>query len=76
MNIIIFYLVGIVIWFLFLAIMPSKDNVSTTLLYSQIFLTLGFFIGIFGNKLLLKHRWMAIFIPLMSLVIGLFGIMR
>lgn len=69
-----YYLGGTVIWLLALAIMPAEQSSTPILVVNFVNLTVGTFIGIIAKEQLIKHPWVLLLLPLLSLVSEVLGV--
>lgn len=67
-KIIVFYLLGSIVWFLMLAALPMTQTETNFILVAFYYLTLGLFLGVYGRRLLERYKWVLILLPFCSLV--------
>jgi hypothetical protein len=74
MKTLIFLIAGLIVWFILLSFMPTSENMPIQYLYQQIFLLFGFVVGYFAKAKISERPWMALFLPLIPFVAGVFGL--
>jgi len=70
--ILIYYAAGTAICLILLSLMPAQVSLTREILNNYVLLTVGFCAGILGKQIIVKYRWIALLIPLLVLVIGIF----
>jgi hypothetical protein len=69
---IIWYLAGSAIWFVVFGFLAATTKLQIQIIVSYVTLTAGLFIGFTMKEIFLKRPWLAVFIPILHIIAGMF----
>jgi len=71
-KLLLYYVGGSILWLLLLSLMPATQDLTSALILSYATLTLGFALGIVGQRVFERWPWLLLLIPGLPLVLGIF----
>jgi hypothetical protein len=67
------YFVGMLLTVIVMSFMNSLEITNKNILIHESLLGIGFFLGLYGNKLFSERPWLSLLLPIILLIVGFFG---